>query len=50
MMKLFLNDSCKRSGDEMTDDEVLSQAMGWRWAGEVSRKRREAGKITDFTN
>ena len=23
----------------MTDNEVLSQPMGWRWAGEVARKK-----------
>ena len=34
----------------MTHNEVLSQAMGWRWEGEVARKRKKAGKITDFTN
>ena len=34
----------------MTDNEVLSQAMGWRWEGGVARKRKKAGKITDFTN
>ena len=34
----------------MTDNEVLSQPMAWRWEGELARKRRKAGKITDFTN
>ena len=34
----------------MTDDELLSKPMGWRWEGEVARKRKKAGKITDFTN
>ena len=34
----------------MTDNEVLSQAMGWRWEGEVARKRKKAGNIGDFTN
>ena len=34
----------------MTHDEVLSQAMGWRWEGELARKRKKAGKITDFAN
>ena len=34
----------------MTDIEVLSHAMGWRWEGELARKRRKAGKVTDFTN
>ena len=34
----------------MTDNKVLSQAMGWRWEGEVARKRKKAGKMTDFTN
>ena len=34
----------------MTDDEVLFQPMGWRWEGDVARKRRKAGKIKDFTN
>ena len=34
----------------MTHNEVLSQAMGWRWEGGVARKRKKAVKITDFTN
>ena len=34
----------------MTDNKVLSKLMGWRWEGELARKRRKAGKITDFTN
>ena len=34
----------------MTDDEVLSQPMAWRWEGELARKRKKAGNITDFTN
>ena len=34
----------------MTDNRVLSKLMGWRWEGELARKRRKAGKITDFTN
>ena len=34
----------------MTHNEVLSQPMGWRWAGEVARKRKKGGNITDFTN
>ena len=37
-------------GDEMTDNEVLSQAMAWRREGGVARKGKKAGKITDFTN
>ena len=34
----------------MTDNEVLSQAMGWRWEGEVARKRKKGGNITNLTN
>ena len=34
----------------MTHNEVLSQAMGWRWEGEVARKSFKAGNITDFAN
>ena len=30
----------------MTDNEVLSKPIGWRWEGELARKRRKAGKIT----
>ncbi len=29
------------------DDEVLSQPMGWRWVGEVARKRKKKGEKDD---
>ena len=34
----------------MTDNEVLSQPIAWRWEGEAARKRRKAGNITNLTN
>ena len=34
----------------MTDNKVLSKLMGWRWEGELARKRKKGGNITDFTN
>ena len=34
----------------MTDDEVLSQPIAWRGEGDIARKRKQAGKMTDFTN
>ena len=34
----------------MTDNKVLSQPMGWRWEGELARKRKKGGNITDFPN
>ena len=47
---IFLRILERDRGDGLTHDEVLSEPMGWRWAGEVVRKRKKAGKITDFTN
>ena len=34
----------------MTDDEVLSQPIAWRGEGDIARKRKQAGKMKDFTN